>query len=301
MFQENKKPCSALSWYTFPMAQKQKIMFLVMAGLLGASVGWLFSVHHFPVRTERPQSPAQVRDALSAVGAVPQFSTPVKALTVNHHLLADTLVAKMVKIAADQHPKLLVIFSPNHFLVGDGWMITSDFDWDTGMGVVKENHGLIHWLKKNTTVRVDERPFADEHGIFNLLPYIATTMPKVKILPIIFKDGISNKRVDALVRDLNDTLPADTLFIGSLDFSHYQTLVTSNRQDQSTLRVLQSLDTEHLDQAYVDSQPALRALMLFAKLRGAKSFQLVEHKNSADITGNLDATSTTSYIDGVFL
>lgn len=283
------------------LSRKWKIGTLLLMTLLGAAIGWHFSAPAHPIRIVRPQPSGLVDDALRSVSDIPTFPAATKGLTINHHLLADALIAQMIKIAADQHPKLLVIFSPNHFLVGDGWMITSDFDWDTGVGVVKENHSLVHWLKKNTTVRVDEQPFANEHGIFNLLPYITATMPKVKILPIIFKDGTPDERVDNLVRDLNEKLPADTLIIGSLDFSHYRPKTEADKEDQSTLDVLQSLDISHMDQAYVDSRPALRALMLFSKLRGASQFQLVAHQNSAEFTGKPDASSTTSYINGVFL
>ncbi|MBI3573216.1 MAG: AmmeMemoRadiSam system protein B [Candidatus Kerfeldbacteria bacterium] len=253
------------------------------------------------IRTVHPIIPGGLDQAFAAAQGTPALRGQVLGVTVNHHLLAASLVAQMINLAATQHPSTILLLSPNHFLVGNGWMITSNQDWDTDRGTLKADHGFVKWLVKNDNVRLDESPFANEHGIYNLLPFLAKKMPNVKIVPIIFKDGMPDQFVDAFVTKASAHLPKDTLIIASLDFSHYHNKAIADQHDAETIGVIQHFNLAQIHGLDIDSPPALRALLELMRLRGAHSFQIVDHQNSADITGKLDTPETTSYINGVFL
>ena len=95
-------------------------------------------------------------------------------------------------------------------------------------------------------------------------------------------------------------MDADDLLIGSFDFSHDFDLTTSNRNDELSLSILEKQRLDQITQMNVDSRKGVELLLGFVSLRGANKFTLLDHSNSALITGNLEQKDVTSYITGYF-
>lgn len=236
------------------------------------------------------------------------YDEPIKGLLVNHHLLAGKFIAQALCQVATDKKITIVLLSPNHFAHGDGHIISSAFAWQTPYGILRPDQPLIAGLSRSKITRVDETPFEFEHGIYNLIPFIKKTMPNAEIVPIIVKDAVSREEQGNLISFLHDNLPADSLLIASLDFSHYLTSAEANKADEQTLKIISELNIDGIKNLNpesrpdnVDSKAVLEIFLSVMKQRQAVDFKLTAHSNSAQLIGDLDLPETTSYIVGLFL
>lgn len=233
-------------------------------------------------------------------------SADISGLIVNHHLLADQLIARGLFLAATDSPLTIVLLSPDHFNHGSGQITAAAQDWRTPVGILPSDAEAIRRLSEAKVLEIDDSPFELEHGITNILPFIKKLYPQVKIVPIIIKDGLSNERGDKLADKLLEILPANSLMVASLDFSHYRTSAEADSFDRQTLRLISNNDysgvsvlNKNKQPDNVDSVPTLRIMLELMSRRGAK-FVTLDHTNSGRMTGNLTSKDTTSYIVGAF-
>ena len=224
----------------------------------------------------------------------------IASITVNHHLLAPHLIAKEFALVATDQPITVVLLSPNHFFRGQGGAITSQYDWQTPYGVLKSNQVVIKQLSDSGLVNIDETPFDQEHGAANIVGFIKKSLPNATVVPLIVKENLSKEKIDQLAEKLKDILPADSLIVGSIDFSHYLPSNAADFHDIQTLAVMNNFDYDRIDRLDIDSHPGLRLLLKYFDATGNKKFVLTSHENSSTVTGNFNFVETTSYINGYF-
>ncbi|HXX62702.1 MAG TPA: hypothetical protein VEO56_02800, partial [Bacteroidota bacterium] len=73
----------------------------------------------------------------------------------------------------------------------------------------------------------------------------------------------------------------------------------AQREDRSSLRVMEALDEGHVERAFVDSRGALCTLLSLCRLDGATDFEIVDHTNSG-IIAHRPQEPCTSYINALF-
>ncbi|MFA6485874.1 MAG: AmmeMemoRadiSam system protein B [Candidatus Magasanikbacteria bacterium] len=214
---------------------------------------------------------------------------------VPHHLVAGYIPATFFEYIGRQKPSTIVLFSPNHRRAGPGNIITGIVDWQTAYGVVNVDRNIISKLNDASVLKIDEKTMADEHGIYGLLPIIAKTNPSVKIVPILFDWDTPTSSIDALLAKLFPLLPRDTIFVGSVDFSHYQTWPVANFHDEYTRSVIRNFDFDHIWDTEIDSHPSVYALLRSMEHVGAQKIVNEINDNSASLFGRSDIPETTSY------
>ena len=224
----------------------------------------------------------------------------IKGLIVPHHILAARLIASAFENVLVQEFSTVVVLAPNHFSKGNGQIISSLYDWKTPYGALEAETELIKKLKDNNLVNIDETPFAEEHGIYNLMPFIKKTMPEAKVVPIIIKDKIKEEEINNFAKKLKETLPGNTLVVGSLDFSHYLPSNAADFHDAKSLAVINNFDYSGIDFLDIDSKPTLKVLLKYLELEGAQNFAMLDNSNSAKILNDNSIAETTSYITGFF-
>jgi MEMO1 family protein len=235
------------------------------------------------------------------------YSQAVRGLIVNHHLLAGKFIAQaFCRVATDQKITVILL-SPNHFSHGDGHIIISALDWQTPNGILPSASLLVSDLATRKIAVIDEVPFGFEHGVYNIIPFIKKTIPNAEIIPIIIKEAISPAEKDSLKNFLSDNLPANSLIIASLDFSHYLPSAEADAADGETLAVINRLNLSGLDNLNpdnhpdnIDSKAVLEIFLSVMRQQQAKNFELLAHSNSAKLIGDTSLTETTSYIVGLF-
>ncbi|MCL5436048.1 MAG: AmmeMemoRadiSam system protein B [Patescibacteria group bacterium] len=239
-------------------------------------------------------------DAFSAAQAFPSRSAGrIVGLLFNHHLLAPHFIAQVLEATASGEPLAVILISPNHFGAGNGPVLTSNESWQTPYGELEPDSGVIDTLVASGLVKMEEPPFENEHGIRNVVAFIKRELPNAKVVPLIIKDNLPSRDADALAATLSE-LPGEVLLAGSFDFSHYQDLETANRHDEKSLAIVQSLNWQGTAGLDVDSPIGLRIFLETLARLGASRFSLLQHSNSAIVADERNASSTTSYITGIF-
>lgn len=227
---------------------------------------------------------------------------------VNHHLLASGLVSDFFCRVSDKKINRVILLSPNHFGLGSGWLVTGANDWQAAAGAIMTDRIGAEKLAEEKIALIDDRVFAQEHGIGNLMPLVKAYFPNAKVLPIIVKENIPLNRQEELVSALLKIADDETIIIASLDFSHDLSLAEAQVRDEETLKILTDLDYGRIGElnqlgqaANVDSPAVLNIFLRLMFGRDCKNFEQIGHSNSAIISGQPQLASTTSYFTAVYL
>ena len=229
------------------------------------------------------------------------LSGKIQGGIVPHHLLAGHLPAAFFEAISKQSPRTIVLISPNHFAQGSGNIISTSRDWETPFGRVRTDRNILRRLEKIGVVQINEESIKEEHGVYGLVPFIKKSLPNAKLLTFIIKNNTSIQELDGLVENLLNILPEDTVFVSSIDFSHYMTPVVADFHDELAMNVIRTFDFERLSKLEIDSVPSLYTLLKLMEGKGSKKIIHEEHTNSAQLAGNLGANNITSYYSPYFV
>jgi len=297
-----------------------KILAVILLIEIGFTVGlfYYFSTFNYQFVDHRFQKPDtnKTKDIISKSYLEDVFAktiwppklvgAKISGIIVNHHLLADKLIARGLSLDATDSAITIVLLSPNHFGRGYGPITVAAKDWLTPVGYLAADRNLISALAGTKTVIIDDRPFELEHGITNILPFIKKLYPRARIVPIIINEGLSDQHGDELVKSLLSFLPQNSLIVASLDFSHYRTSELADFFDRQTQNIIDNNDFKKVASLNknnqpdnVDSAPTLRIMLELMSRYGSKFFTL-DHTNADKLTGNLASRDNTSYIVGAF-
>ncbi len=247
--------------------------------------------------------PRPVLDAIAAARPIDLGGARVTGLVLPHHRVASDLIASgMLTAAQGERPERIVIFTPDHFKRGTRAFATTQRDFDTVLGPVPTERGAARALLASPDVAASLL-FEREHGIGELLPYVAQLFPGVPVLPIAVRISSTRAQWDAMVERLVPWITPRTLIIQSTDFSHYLARADAATRDQQVLNMLAANDLEAvaraLQPAHMDSRGAQYLHMrLQMRAFGARPIVFGNY-NSAD-HGATAADSTTSYVAQVY-
>lgn len=232
---------------------------------------------------------------------VPDDMVEIKGGIVPHHLLTGYIDATFFKNLKKQQPSTIVIFSPNHFSRGRGDIITTNLDWKTVFGEVENDTKIIKKLSKNGIVNIDEVVIKEEHGVYGLIPFIAKSLPDAKVLSFAFKNDISTSTQNVFLAELKKLVPKDTVFVASIDFSHYQTSPVADFHDELSKNVIKTFDYARLSKLEIDSVPSLYALLKIMETYGTQKVAYEMHMSSAKLVSDLQMENVTSYYSPYFV
>jgi AmmeMemoRadiSam system protein B len=236
------------------------------------------------------------RNAGKLIGDGNGRSRKIMAGTISHHLFARDLIARyFIELARRVDPRTIIVIGPNHHARGHSAIALSALRWRTPFGFVEPDSDVIRKLSNTGLARVEEEAFVNEHSIGALVPFIRKSFPASKIVPVIFKKIADRKECVGLAGILQGLMDS-ALVLASLDFSHYKTSREAEREDGASLSVLNSLSTDRVDDAFVDSRPALLTLMQLCKNLGATHVEVLQHTNSGIMSRN-PRVACTSYVN----
>ena len=219
----------------------------------------------------------------------------VKGSIIPHHLLAGQLPASLFTYLQKQNPSTIVLFGPNHFSTGKARVIATARDWETMAGNVKTDKNLLNKLVTDNLVAIDESAITDEHAIYNIMPFIAKSLPNTKVLSFMIRTETDQTYLDKLATDLEKYLPTDAVIVASIDFSHYQTLASSNFHDETTIPTIKSFDYTRYPKLEIDSPASLYLHSKLMEYYGTKKIVYELHTNAADLLNNPGLSSGTSH------
>lgn len=275
---------------------------------IGAAALALATVGSFTVpRGSQPRRALPLESiSLAVVDAAYQRGQEVVPLpaaasfVVPHHLTAAVLIGRAVGTARLAQPQTIVVLGPDHPNRGARRFTTSRSAWTWHGERYWPANGVVSALAAEPDVGTDDALVAEEHSVLTPVPFLHRQFPHARFVLLTVRSDFDAAAAQRMAAFLNRTLAAHDLVVASVDFSHYKTLEAARADDTQALAALAKASPEAMRGIPADSPMSLAIAMAFAHLRGARGQTIVDHTNSAELTGNLASTSTTSYIDVVF-
>jgi gamma-polyglutamate biosynthesis protein CapA len=232
------------------------------------------------------------------------FSLEVVSFVVPHHLVAEGLIeeafAKVAEENGSSKIERVILISPNHFNLGRNWVSVSEKKWKTKNGEVLPDISGIGKMKKLEEISLEEEAFRKEHGIENIVPFIAKYFPEAKVLPLMVKDGFPLEKARNLAENLAENFSQKTILILSSDFSHELEKNVSQFHD---IKTLESIKTRNYSKFYdmdTDCAPGLAIMTRYSEVLGYGKFKVLANSNSSEIYQKNFIGENTSYITGFF-
>ncbi|OGF25454.1 AmmeMemoRadiSam system protein B [Candidatus Falkowbacteria bacterium RIFOXYB2_FULL_34_18] len=224
----------------------------------------------------------------------------VVAGIIPHHLLAADLISEFFYNLDGQDYDTIILIGPNHYNQGNAKIITSEYDWETPYGILKNDRNILDILKNYEDIEINENVIGNEHAIYGEVSFIKKYFPKAKMVPLILRSNINKAEGDELVKILMEAVKdKNFLMLASADFSHYKDSLTAQKNDQDSIQAIRSFDFENIYDLDIDSPPAIYTILKFCELQNA-AFKLLHNSNSALLTNRPELDSTTSYVTGYF-
>ena len=216
---------------------------------------------------------------------------------VNHHLFAGAYIAEVIEAMRETNPQTVILISPNHFDHGQAAVQSALLAFDTPLGRVATDCKVLEMIAESNEIGIENNSFYKEHGVLNILPFIAKSLPHAAIVPLIIKEHASYEGLDKLAKVLAK-IP-NTVVVGSFDFAHDMSPVIEEFKDEKSFDAIKSFDTERIKDISIDSKKGLYLLQKTMAMKDTERFLLFENSNSGYIS-HMDPNDATSYITGVY-
>lgn len=237
----------------------------------------------------------EYREALLGIENVKKEEN-IPAIIIPHHLVASDMIAKQIRAASGREIKQVVVIGPNHENVGGDALNSLNANWETPFGVLRGNNFLIEKFLADFKAQPSMEVFENEHSIGGIAPFVRDILEDVQFLPIVASSYAEFDDILKLSDWLDDNLPADSLIIYSIDFSHYLTKEEADKNDKIVREIMIHHDVESalkLNNDYVDS-PCILALALLRSKNKNYEISINENANSFDYS-IIKPIETTSY------
>lgn len=228
-----------------------------------------------------------------------EVNPEIKAGIVSHHFLAKELIARFYNNIADQNIKTIFLVSPDHFnnfFKPGAIAYTSALSWKTPFGNIYADKNYIDSLTNNENVQISDSIIGLEHGIYIEIPFIKYFFSQAKLVPLVVKNVFKYDDFLALGKKINEISGDRAIMIVSSDFSHNATIEQANKNDKTSIGILNNLTSEKLDNITNDCLACLATLSGFLD-KQQNNFNLIDNKNSFDFSG-MDQNNVTSYVSG---
>lgn len=250
----------------------------------------------FQVPLQKEETPL----SLPSDGVATKTFTDALGGVVPHHLVASSFLAEFFTLLQNRAsvPETILLLAPNHGELGEKNIQTVDYHWKTAFGEVATDQRLLQVVEK-TGAAIAPLSFEDEHGIYNILPYIAHFLPDTKVVPVIFKYQTSSREIENFSQAVAKEMTQRNIFVvSSVDFSHYLPQGEAERKDKDTFSAIKSFDVSRIARFgsdHLDSPAAVLVLLRLGQILDATQVTLLRHGNSAENIRSRNSSTTSHF------
>jgi AmmeMemoRadiSam system protein B len=175
----------------------------------------------------------------------------------------------------------IVLLGPAHRIPVRGVALPGVEGFETPLGVVPVDQGLVSRISSQSQVGVSATAHAPEHSLEVMLPFLQVVLGEFTLLPMLVGDTTPNEVAEVLDRVWGGF---ETRIVISTDLSHYHSYSFARHVDRQTAD--QIVD----QQAGISPQQACGAaavngFLVAARRRGLSS-ELLDLRNSGDTAGD---------------
>ncbi len=227
----------------------------------------------------------------------------IKGGIVPHHLLASDMIADFYNYISNENIKTIIILGPNHNEKGGFIVLSSEYAWQTPLGIVEPDVEIINDLENHNLIKINEEVLENEHSVASQMLFVKYYFPEAKVVPIILSAKTNREKAKILSEKLAEYMKnGDTAIIASVDFSHYLQSDEAIMKDAETLEALKNFNYEKIysfGNSNLDSPPSIAILLFTMQSMGINNFEVLDNTNSGIMTNNYNS-ETTSYFSVVF-
>ncbi|MCL5239109.1 MAG: MEMO1 family protein [Candidatus Marsarchaeota archaeon] len=257
-----------------------------------------------PGELEALISKQMLKTDTTALSESKAFVAPHAGYQFSGQVAAHTYAA-LQQAHAKKRFDTLVIIGPNHTGYGRPIAVSLE-DWQTPLGVVKNDRELSETIANLPDMYADEIAHAFEHSVEVQLPFIQKTIGEMKCVFVCMGDqsyesciALTNAIVSAAKsRKRNITI------IASSDFNHYEPATVAKKKDAPAIDAALKLDPEGFHELIHKNNDSacgfgpVTVAAMFARRSGARSGMLLKYATSGDTTN--DYSSVVAYASIVF-
>lgn len=241
-------------------------------------------------------------DAIRRYPKAKQEAT-IRGVVVPHHLVADDVIAETLALVANQEVSRIVLIGPNHFELGSAAVTTSDNAWVSPVGTVAPDVATIVALTAQTSyVKNDPAVMNEEHAHASVMPFLSYYFPGVPVVPLALSMKLTHGDLNDLIARLVAMDDGTTLYVATVDFSHYLSETESEQRDQETAALMVAGKVDSLlalSSQHIDSPRSIVAVMEILRHLGYGRVTIKRNTNSADYLPGYTG-EVTSYFGIVF-
>ena len=239
---------------------------------------------------------------------IPEYETSqdigtIHGCIVPHHLVAKDLIHEVFQKVQKNKYKTVVLIGPDHESTNKGKIFTTLSNWQTPRGVLETDGNLTKELLKYDFVTEDDDKITMEHSTSSIIPFINYYLNDIKIVTLVLTKQVKLEDVEILTDELYKNINLhETLFIASVDFSHYLNLEDAQKKDLISMEAIKNKDINKLmsfTNDNLDSPISVVTLLKMMDKLGAAGDTVLNHSNS-ELILKKKIEETTSYITYLF-
>ena len=227
----------------------------------------------------------------------------VRGCIVPHHLVAKDLIHEVFQNTSKNKYKTVVLIGPDHESINKGKIFTTLSNWQTPTGILETDGEITKKLLKNNFVIESTDKLTMEHSTSSIIPFINYYMKDVKVITLVLTKQVRLEDVEILTNALYENLNMEeTLFIASIDFSHYLNLQNAEKMDSISMEAIQNKDIDKImsfTNDNLDSPISVVAMLKIMDKAGISEKTVLNHSNS-ELILKKKTEETTSYITYLF-
>ena len=222
---------------------------------------------------------------------------------VPHHLVAKDLIHEVFQNVSINKYKTVILIGPDHESIDKGKIFTTLSDWQTPTGLLEMDRELTRKLLKNSFVIENNDKLTIEHSTSSIIPFIKYYLKDVNVVTLVLTKQVKLEDIDNLVNELYANVNInETLFIASVDFSHYLDLNNANKMDLISMDAIHNYDINKImtfTNDNLDSPISIVSMLKMMDKAGVTGKMVLNHSNS-ELILKMMAEETTSYITYLF-
>ena len=180
--------------------------------------------------------------------------------------------------------KRVVLIGPSHHAAFSGVATSSADAFSTPLGPVWLDKAALAQLASLPPVIVLDEAHEPEHCLEVHLPFLQIILREFTLVPLLVGDA-ADEDVAQVLAALWDG-PGTRIAVSS-DLSHYHDYRTADALDETTARMIETLQLEQLDADHACGARPIRGLLQLARERGLRP-SCVDLRNSGDTAGPRD-------------